>query len=80
MQAERINLTITGMKYLNHNEFYLGTIAKYLTIVFVEDIKTGMKKEYAEFLDTYATKSDIELIMRQGFKPYGLRDWLGGNL
>ena len=71
---------VNGMKYLEHNELYLAAIKKYLTIVFVEDVSTGMKKEYAEFLDGYATAEEIKQIMRNGFPPYSIRDWLNGNL
>ncbi len=73
-------LIINGMNYLDHNEFYMSDIGQYLTIVFVKDISTGMTKEYAGFLDSYADESDLEQIMRTGFKPYQLRDWLVANL
>ena len=75
-----MKIEINGMKYREHNEFYLGNIQKYLTIVFVRDISTGHIKEYADFLDGYATQSDIENIMRFGFKPGALSRWLTANL
>ncbi|WP_286269542.1 hypothetical protein [Thalassotalea hakodatensis] len=75
-----MNIEVNGMKYLQHGEFYLSSIGAYLTLVFVKDLSTGMTKEYAGFLDAYATDEDVEQIMRTGFKPYGLRDWLKVNL
>lgn len=75
-----MEIALNGMKYLEHNEFYLSHLALYLTIVFVKDISTGHTKEYADFLDAHATKEDIEQIMRVGFKPYELKKWLVENL
>lgn len=75
-----MNAVVNNMKYIEHNELYISAINKYLTLVFVEDVKSGMTFEYADFLDNYATSEDIDRIMRSGFKPYELRNWLNGNL
>ena len=73
---DELKIQLNGMKLLDFSEFYLATIQKYLVIVFCEDISTGMKKEYANFLDDFPNKNELAEIMRTGFKPYQLRNWL----
>jgi len=75
-----MTMEVNGMKFLGSINFFLHTIGKYLTIVYVEDISTGRKKEYAEFLDSRAETEDIMKIMDTGFKPYPLHDWLNESL
>jgi hypothetical protein len=75
-----MTIEVNGMKLRGSNELYLHTIGKYLTIVHVEDNRTGMKKEYAGFLDARATAGDITEIMKTGFKPDQLSNWLNENL
>lgn len=80
-----INIELNGMKFLATADYWLYTIKKYLVIVFVEDIKTGMKKEYADFVSPTnggldLSEEDILKIMGYGFKPGEFQFWMNNVL
>lgn len=75
-----MEIKVNGMKYLKHKSYFFGHMAQYLTIVFVEDISTGMTKEYADFINDENSEIEIEKIMRRGFKPKDLQAFLNEAL
>ncbi len=72
-----MEITVNNLKYIKHETFHVG--GECLVIVFAETEIKEVKK-YAGFVDDENSKEEIEMIMKNGFKPQTLQNFLNDVL
>ncbi|OUL59274.1 hypothetical protein [Pseudoalteromonas ulvae] len=75
-----MSIEVNGMKYINHDSYYVNSVMAHLTVVTVINKKTSMTSYYADFINDPNDPNEIEQIIRNGFKPKGLQQFLNNAL